>query len=274
MIAQLSMNQLSTCRWSLDEDVHHYANAGFRHIGLWRRKVDDFGLERTAEILADHRLSASHLAWAGGFTGNCGNGWQDGIEDASRAIRDAAFLQAPALTVFAGGRNSHTSRHARRLLDSALDGLIGEAAVHEVTLALKPVHPAFVDEWSFLTRLQDAAAVVEEFDSPWLKLCVDTYHFSNLGAKPALIERIAPLTAVLQMGDSSTNVSREQYRCNLGEGIVPNQAIVDAFVAAGYAGAIDVKLFGAARSSQNYDDLLAHALATTSSWTGVGAGVA
>ncbi len=268
------MNQLSTCRWSLDEDVHHYAAAGFRHISLWRRKVDDFGIERTAEILADHHLLPAHLSWAGGFTGNNGHGWQDGIEDASRAIRDAAYLQAPTMLVFAGGRNSHTLRHARRLLDSALDGLIGEAAVHEVTLALKPVHPTFVDEWSFLTRLQDAADVVEEFDSPWLKLCVDTYHFAGLGLRPALIERIVPNTAVLQLGDTSTNVTREQYRCQLGEGVVPNRAILDRFITAGYTGAVDVKLFGAAKSSHEYDDLLAGAFATTSAWSHVGTPVA
>jgi sugar phosphate isomerase/epimerase len=259
------MNQLSTCRWSLVEDVLHYRQAGFSRIGLWRQKVEDFGVERTAELLADNRVSPALVTWAGGFTGNCGNSWQDKVNDASCAIRMASRLGAESLLVYPGGRNRHIRPHARRLLATAMAELQAEAAVHEVVLAIKPVHKSLADDWSFMTQISEAIDFVEAIDSPWVKLCIDTYHFATLDA--ATCQRLAPLTAVLQLGDTSSTVSRQQYRCELGHGVVCNRQIVESFLAAGFAGTIDIKLFGASQSADNYQQMLATARDMVQGWT-------
>src|SRR5690349_19331128 len=38
-MARLSMNELTTYRWSFEEDLRHYAAAGYEGIGVWREKI-------------------------------------------------------------------------------------------------------------------------------------------------------------------------------------------------------------------------------------------
>ena len=38
---RLSMNEMTTFRWSFEEDVQHYREAGYPAIGVWRQKLAD-----------------------------------------------------------------------------------------------------------------------------------------------------------------------------------------------------------------------------------------
>ena len=38
----LSMNEITTFRWSLEQDVENYQQAGYRSIGVWRQKLADY----------------------------------------------------------------------------------------------------------------------------------------------------------------------------------------------------------------------------------------
>ena len=64
---QLSMNELTTMRWSFEKDVHEYAAAGFDGIGIWREKLSDVGEETAVELLHAANLRCSNLLWAGGL---------------------------------------------------------------------------------------------------------------------------------------------------------------------------------------------------------------
>src|SRR5437773_801099 len=66
-MAILSINETTTFRWSFEEDITHYAAAGITAVGVWRQKLSDCGLPRAKELLSRHRMSVSHLFWAGGF---------------------------------------------------------------------------------------------------------------------------------------------------------------------------------------------------------------
>ena len=70
-MAGLSICELTTYRWSFEEDVHHYASAGVGALGVWRQKLSDCGESHARQLLADHHLRVSSLFWAGGFTGAC-----------------------------------------------------------------------------------------------------------------------------------------------------------------------------------------------------------
>ena len=113
---ELSMNEVTTFRWSFEEDVENYRRAGYRSIGVWRHKLSDLDEEYAVDLLAGSGLSVSSLACAGGFTGLGGVSFREGIDDAITALRLAAKMQAGCLVVHPGGRNNHTSRHAFRLL--------------------------------------------------------------------------------------------------------------------------------------------------------------
>src|SRR5690606_9546035 len=148
---QLSMNELTTYRWSFEEDVHQYAAAGMAAIGVWRHKLSDFGETKGAELLREHGLAVSSLLWAGGFTGSDGRSHKDSIEDALDAVRLAAELDASVLIVHTGARAGHTHNHARRLVKSALVEVARLAEESGVTLAVEPMHPACAADWTYLT---------------------------------------------------------------------------------------------------------------------------
>ena len=81
---KLAMNEMTTYRWSFEEDIHYYAKAGFDAVGVWRQKLSDYGEEKGIELIAESGLHVSSLHWAGGFTGSDGRAHQDAVDDASR----------------------------------------------------------------------------------------------------------------------------------------------------------------------------------------------
>ena len=256
LMPRLSMNELTTFRWSFDEDLHHYRRAGYEAIGLWRRKLSDFGEERSVELLAESGLAVSNLMWAGGFTGNDGRSLKESVEDAKLAIRTAAVFQAGCLVLYSGGRNNHTQRHSQRLLRNALDELLPMAEDYQVTLALEPMHPACAAEWTILTGLEETLDLLADYGSHYLKLVYDTYHFPLRGPDLQLLADMAPSIGVVHLGDSCLPHNIDQQRCLLGDGKTPLSAIVGTLLEAGYEGDFDVEIMGDAVQPADYETLL------------------
>jgi sugar phosphate isomerase/epimerase len=258
-MAVLSVNETTTFRWSFEEDVANYVAAGIPSIGVWRQKLSDCGEEKAVELLQESGLRASHLFWAGGFTGSDGRTFRASIEDAVEALRTAASLQAESLIVYSGARAGHTHNHARRLFRDALLELAPLAAELGVVLAVEPMHPGCAAEFTFLTSLEEVLSLLDATGSPQVKIAIDTYH---LGMDPNLVQRIpqiVPRVALVQLGDAKASPKGEQNRCRLGEGIIPLQEIVDALTAAGYDGFYDVELLGEEIEAADYTALLRHA---------------
>lgn len=250
------MNQLTTFRWAFDEDVHYYRQAGYGAMGVWRRKLSDFGEERAAELLIDNGMRVSNLLWAGGFTGNDGRTLEENLDDAKSAIKTAAMLRAGCLVVYTGGRNNHTERHADRLVRGVLDELLPVAVDCGVTLAVEPMHPACCAEWTILTSLEATADLLDDYRSPRLKMVYDAYHFPLRGEDLAHLGEITPSIAVVHLGDSLAPHSIDQERCPLGEGRMPLGEIITCLLESGYSGDFDVELMGAAVEACDYRTLL------------------
>jgi sugar phosphate isomerase/epimerase len=153
---RISMNELTTYRWTFEEDVQQYAEAGISAISVWRDKLTDFGEERGIELIGDSGLCVSALLWAGGFTGSEGRTFRESVQDAKEALQLAAALNTRCLIVYSGARGGHTHNHARRLLRSAISEILPLADEFGVALALEPMHPGCAAEWTFLTDLKDA----------------------------------------------------------------------------------------------------------------------
>ena len=185
---RLSMNEMTTFRWSFEEDVRHYKQAGYSAIGVWRQKLADFGEERGIELLHDSGLAVSNLMWAGGFTGSDGHTHRESIDDALVAIRLASSMHTGTLVVYSGSRSGHTVNHARRLLLTALKELAPVAEQHGVRSGIEPMHRTCAGEWTFLTGLDNALALLDQVGSPAVQLVYDTYHLGGSRALPSDFE--------------------------------------------------------------------------------------
>lgn len=256
-MAQLSINEMTTYRWSFDEDVVNYRAADVGAMGVWRQKLNDFGEEKGAELLVEHGMQVSNLLWAGGFTGSDGHSYSDSLRDAAAAIRLAAHLKAACLVVYSGGRNGHTQNHARRLFTSALKELLPLASELEVTLAVEPMHSACANDWTFLTSLEAADELLTSLEHPRLKLAFDTYQFGHdkkiCDKLTALVDRIA----IVHLGDGTDQPDLEQNRQFIGQGVLPLREIVSALDRAGYDGFYDVQLIGEEIENADYRQVVA-----------------
>lgn len=258
-MARLSVNEITTFRWSFEEDVTQYAAAGIPSVGVWRRKVSDFGEEKAAELLEESGLRVSHLFWAGGFTGSDGRSFRASVEDAKDALQTAAILKAGTLVVHSGARAGHTHNHARRLFRDAILELSPIAAELGVTLAVEPMHPGCAAEFTFLTSLDSVLDLLGSLPAPQPQIVLDTYHLGFDPELPQRIHDIVPRIAIVQLGDARQPPQGEQNRCRLGEGVIPLPQIVDSLSAAGYDGFYDVELFGEEFEAADYSALLRHA---------------
>lgn len=254
----LAISQLSTLRWSFEEDAQAYRERGFGGIGVYRPKLEDFGLDRTIELLAESELAVTSLSWAGGFTGSDGRGYEEAVWDAFRAIEDAAKLRAETLIVLAGGRNNHIRNHARRTLCEALRRVTAAAEEHDVRLAIEPIHPGCGDEWSFLHDLRSTLEIVETIGSDHLGLVLDTYHVGMDEDVVRWLPDVIPHLHLVQLGDARHSPLGEMNRCLLGEGSVPVATILQTLTENGYRGAYEVELIGEDVELIPYEEMLDH----------------
>lgn len=255
-MAKLSINELTTYRWSFEKDVEHLAASGVDGIGVWRQKLSDFGDLKGVELLRENGLAVSSLSWAGGFTGSDGRTYKDSVADAREAVHQAVDLHADCLIVYSGARAGHTHSHARRLLKSALQEILELASEYDVTLAIEPMQASCAAGWTFLTDLRQTLDLIDSFDNPHLKMAIDAFHF---GQDENLFEGLAdivPQTAIVQLGDAKHPSVGEQERCPLGKGNIPLDKIVASFLNEGYGGFFDVKLMGEEIEASDYSDLI------------------
>ena len=254
----LAISQLSTLRWGLEQDAIAYAQRGFNGIGVFRPKLEDFGVDRTVEFLAEQSLSVTSLSWVGGFTGSDGRAFDDAIADALLAVGDAANLRAETLIVLAGGRNNHIRNHARRTLCDALLEVTAVAEEYGVRLSLEPIHAGCGDEWSFVNDLESTLEIIETVASKSLGLTLDTYHVGMDDEVVRWLPDVIPHLHLVQLGDGRHSPLGEMNRCLLGEGTVPLDSILDMLVRHGYHGPFEVELIGEDMESLSYDEILDH----------------
>lgn len=259
---RMSVSEMTTFRWSFEQDVAQYRKAAFSALGVWRQKVSDFGEKSAIELVKQTGLAVSSLAWAGGFTGSDGRSHPESVRDGYEALHLAEAIKAPCLITHTGPRGGHTSNHARRLACQALGSLLPVAEELNIFLGLEPMHEACAGEWTFLTSLDQALELMRELGSSHVKLVFDVYHMGHDPRNVAQLADLIPHVALVQLGDAAVRPAGEQNRCPLGDGILPLESVVRTLVDGGYDGYGEVELLGEDVEWLAYEDLLQ----TSRSW--------
>ncbi len=266
---RLSVNEVTTFRWTFEEDVNHYRAAGFTAMGVWRRKLAEFGEDEGLDLLRDKRMAVSSLMWAGGFTGMDGRTHSESIEDGLDAVRLAAAMGAGCLLVYTGGRGGHTHKHARKLATDGIRELAGLAEDLEVVLAIEPYHSRCSRDWSFLLNLADALEFVQDLASQnaKAKIVFDMYHLSDIEMSVDEWQKLIPKIGLVQLADARAAPHLEQNRCPLGLGALPVAQSVQKLLQSGYQGYFEVELIGEEIEDSDYDELLRQTRHTFAMWS-------
>jgi len=255
-VMRISMSELTTYRWSFEEDVRHYTETGFDAIAVWRQKLSDFGEEKGAELITECGLKVSSLLWAGGFTGSDGQSFKESVKDAHGAIDLAGMLGADGLIVHSGSRAGHTHNHARRLLKNALNDLLPHAQEAGVVLVLEPMHERCARDWTFLTNFEETITLIDAIGQPHLKVAFNSYCFGLDDHTVTSLAALAPYLGVVQLSDARDGPNGEQERCPLGSGVIPLERIVLSLTEAGYEGFFEIELMGQEIETADYLELL------------------
>ena len=251
---RLSVSQFSSFRWSLFQDVVKYSRFGFRSIGLWRQKVDEFGAEETADLLFEMQMNASSLSWAGGFTGSAGHSYKFAVEDAIEAIYQAHMVGSPKLILHPGARNGHTNSHAMRLLRSGLTEIVPVAQDLGVQLLLEPVS-ARKSQWSFINQYDDYRQLVDDFNESELGLVIDLFHVGNNRSFLQQLPQFANRVELVQLTDAK--FSQGQWkRCRFGSGQVPISLWLNQLSENGFSGDFEIEMHGDDFENADYNELL------------------
>ena len=137
-----------------------------------------------------------------------------------------------------------------------MDCLLELAEAADVILAIEPMHPACAGDWTFLTDLPATISFLDYFDSRFLKMVLDVYHFGCDCSVLANLSEVVPRTALVQIGDRRGRHQSEQNRCPLGKGKIPLADFLQVLIEAGYQGDFDIELVGQDVQLCDYEDLL------------------
>ena len=240
---RLSISQMTTYRWSLEDDVHERRRAGIDCIGLWRPKLVECGEEKAIDLILESGLEVSSLSWAGGFTGSHGFTFNQAVQDGLEALELASRLGAECLVVVGGTTAGHITKHARRLVVDGLNELADAASEYDVKLALQPMHQQFEREWTFVTSLDDAIHIAEECANSHVGLSLNSFHMREESNLIPRLDAIVSLLHHVQICDGRHDQHSEFDRFLPGDGDIPLAEFVLALKDAGYHGAYEIDVW-------------------------------
>lgn len=263
----VSISQMTTQRWDLDDEIARVATHGFDAIAAWRPKVTDVGISAAAALITSAGIRVSSVQWAGGFTGGDGRSFDECLDDACDAIDMACGLSADVVVLHSGCRGGHTRSHASRLLRQALETLVPRAARAGVVLAIKPMHASAAADGSFLTRLVEAIDFVERFDDAVVRLSLDLWHWADDPHVRPLLPRLADITAITQVADRVGPPTAGGDRLPPGLGSLPLEEVLGDLVAAGFRGDVEFDPVGERVEAMGYDNVLAETRGIAVAWS-------
>jgi sugar phosphate isomerase/epimerase len=245
----LSLNQATVRHLALDEAIALCLRHEIPAIGLWRDKVAEHGLARSAAAVRSAGLHVSSLCRGGFFTHADPGARAAALADNRAALTEAARLGADTLILVSGGMvpGSRDLGLARRMVADAVGELAGDAERLGVRLGVEALHPMFCADRCVLSRLGDAVDLALLFPPAAVGVVVDAYHVWWDSQLAAEIGRARGRIAAFQLADWILPLPADVLlgRGHLGDGHIDLAQITAQVLAAGYRGYAEVEIFNA-----------------------------
>src|SRR5579875_2882325 len=147
-LARLSLNQITTERWSAPQAIDGCLRHGIRSIAFWRHKIEETGLPQLARLVRDSGIHVSSVCRGGMFPAPTLAERQARIEDNFRAIDEAAELDADSLVLVVGASPQVALGDARHMVADGLSAIAPYARERGVRVGLEPLHPMYAGDRS------------------------------------------------------------------------------------------------------------------------------
>jgi sugar phosphate isomerase/epimerase len=241
-LARLSLNQMTTEKYSLQDMVEACATEGVGWIAPWRHKIQSAAA--AAATIRDSGLRVSSLCRGGFFPAATAAARKLRIEDNLRALDDAAALGAEVLVLVCGPAPDRDLDAARAMVEDGVAQIVDRARERGVRLGIEPLHPMYAAERSVVVTMDQAASLALKFDPKVVGVVVDVYHVWWDPQIYAEIARAGSRIFAFHVSDwmVPTN-SLLMSRGMMGQGVIEIRRLRQAVEEAGYDGPIEVEIF-------------------------------
>jgi sugar phosphate isomerase/epimerase len=254
--ARLSLNQITTNRWSLAEALEGCLRAELPAIGIWRHKIAEVGLQESRRLVRQSGLHVSSVCRGGMFPAATAEERARRIDDNRRAIDEAAELAADTLVLVCGPPPDRDIAAARRMVEDAIVQLVPYARERNVAMAIEPLHPMYAAERSCITSLEEANALAEKLDHA-VGIVVDVYHVWWDAMLERELARARGRIRGFHICDWLVPTpDMLMGRGMMGDGCIDIHRIRTLVEAAGYSGFIEVEILNQSIWDQPGDDTL------------------
>jgi sugar phosphate isomerase/epimerase len=244
---RLSLNQATVRNLGAADAIELCVRHEIPAIGLWRDRVTEHGLARTAAAVRAAGIHVSSLCRGGFFTRAGPGGVADALADNRTAIAEAAELAADTLILVCGGlpAGSRDLPLARRMIADGIASLVPYAQQAGVRLGIEALHPMFCADRCAISSLGQAVELAQQFPADAVGVVIDAYHLWWDPRLTAGIERAAGRIVSYQLSDWVLPLPQDALlgRGHLGDGCIEFAPISAAVSAAGYDGYTEVEIF-------------------------------
>lgn len=259
--SRLSLNQMTTARWSVKEAVEGCARHGIPAIALWRHKIAETGPAECARLVRDAGLHVSSVCRGGMFPAATEAERQRNLEDNFRAVDQAAALDADSLVMVAGGCGSIPIEDARAMVCDGIAALAPYARERGVRMGLEPLHPVYAGDRSVLVTIAQALDIAAKYEIGEAGVILDTFH---IWWDPRVAEQIAQSAGrIYGFHVSDWLVPLPDVllgRGLMGDGAIDNRRLRGLVEQAGYTGPIEVEIFNQKLWDADPDTVLAQVI--------------
>lgn len=259
---RISVSEISSWRWTLDEDLAFYERAGIDHVGVAFRKLEADGDPMTAaRRVIDAGLRVTNLLAPGPFSLDHPELWSAQHERMGAILDTALALRPEVLVLTTGPAGALSWERAADAFDEVMRAPLAETTRESIAVAIEHTHSLRTDV-GFVHTLRDAielawrvgAGVCMEVNACWAER-------NLLGTVTAGIDALE----LVQVSDYVIGTHTTPDRVVPGDGDIPLGRIVDELLDAGYEGVFDIEVIGPRIEDEGYERAIARSVAAVES---------
>ena len=245
---RLSVSQMCTPTWSLDQDLAFWQDAGIGYVGVAIGKVTAQGWDAGLDKLRAARPRISSLMPGGGFHLDRPEGWADGRTALCRAVDAAVSVGAENVFMSAGPPGRISTEAAEGAFAEAIGPVSAYAAERDMPLALEHNNTLRRD-LGFIHSLADAIDYCRDIG---FGVCVEINNCWIERRPEELFRRGVDLFRIVQVSDFVVGTVDTPNRAVPGDGDIPLERLIGSLLEAGYEGPFELEALGPRIEAEGY----------------------
>ncbi|HEY8518266.1 MAG TPA: TIM barrel protein [Candidatus Binatia bacterium] len=253
---RIVVNQASTLRLPLAEDLALYRELGVERVTLLSRKVDAAGDDEALRLVRDAGVTVDSLMVGPLLELARPEQWEEGRSALRRMLARARRFGADCVVITSGPAGTLTWEDAADALATALEPVIAEARAEGMTIAVEHTNNLRFD-LGFLHNLRDTIDVARRIG---LRVCMEVNSVWGERALRDTIRAGVDLLRIVQVNDFVVPTTSTPDRAVPGDGVIPLARIVGELEAAGYRGPYEIEIVGPRIEAEGYPSALRRSL--------------